>query len=193
MKQAEDNMRKRNGTKNFLPSFETTKYGGITIILIVLLSVSGCNPFAGYSNESFYQANVSTVYVEMFENSSFRRGIEYELTDALGKQIEAKTPYKIVTDRNRADTIISGYLTNVDEGTLTTERQVGRPLEKEVTLSAKVNWKDLRTGELLIDNATVTASADYSQWLNQGFDYASSLAANKLAQRIVEQMETEWQ
>ncbi|MDD5458529.1 MAG: LPS assembly lipoprotein LptE [Phycisphaerae bacterium] len=162
------------------------------LMLVIILAVSGCNPFSGYSNKSLYRADVSTVYVEMFEDSSFRRGIEYELTDALGKQIETKTPYKIVTDRNRADTIISGYITNVDEGVLTTERQVGRPLEKEITLSAKVNWKDLRTGELLIDNETVTASADYSQWLEQGFDYASSLAANKLAQRIVEQMETEW-
>ena len=34
--------------------------------------------------------------------------------------------------------------------------------------------------------------ASYSEWQNQGTAYASSLAANKLAVKIVELMEKEW-
>jgi len=45
---------------------------------------------------------------------------------------------------------------------------------------------------LLIDNQSVSASGSYSELQNQGFKYASSIAANKLAQRIVELMEQEW-
>src|SRR3989339_763180 len=97
-------------------------FAGMTTVLVVMSCISGCNPFAGYSNDSLHRGSVRTVYLEMFDNSSFRRGIEYELTDALGKQIEAKTPYKIVTDRNRADTLISGYISSADEGSLTVER-----------------------------------------------------------------------
>ena len=55
-----------------------------------------------------------------------------------------------------------------------------------------VNWKNLKTGELLINNKSVNASATYSEWQNQGFSYASTLAANNLARRIVELMEKEW-
>ncbi|MGA2677912.1 MAG: LPS assembly lipoprotein LptE [Sedimentisphaerales bacterium] len=154
-----------------------------------LLALSGC---AGYSNTSLYPKDVATVYVEMFDNQSFRRGIEYELTDALAKRIESQTPYKIVSNRDKADTVISGHIAQVKESVLTTERQIGRAMEKNIELRAVVSWKNLRTGELLIDNKTVSASANYSEWQSQSFAYGSTLAANSLAVRIVELMESKW-
>ncbi len=158
-------------------------------IAAVCFCLSGCG---GYSNESLYPDEVGTVYVEMFENESFQRGVEYELTDAIAKRIEAQTPYKIVSNRDRADTVLSGHLVAVGKSMLTIERQTGRALEKDVDLRAVVNWKNLKTGKLLIDNKAVDATASYSEWQNQGSAYASSLAANKLAVKIVELMEKEW-
>jgi len=157
-----------------------------------ILGLCGCSEMSGYSNESLFPNEVSSVYVEMFDNRSFRRGVEYELTDALAKRIEAETPYKIISSRDRADTVISGQIIQVSESVLSSEREIGRALEKEVELRAVVNWKNLKTGELLIDNKTVLASASYSEWQNQDFGYAASLAANNLARRIVELMEKEW-
>ena len=157
-----------------------------------ILGLCGCSEMSGYSNKSLFPEEVSSVYVEMFDNRSFRRGIEYELTDALAKRIEAETPYKIISSRDRADTVISGQIVQVSESVLSSEREIGRALEKEVGLQAVVNWKNLKTGELLIDNKTVIASASYSEWQNQDFSYAASLAANNLAKRIVELMEKEW-
>jgi hypothetical protein len=154
-----------------------------------ILALSGCD---GYTNASLYPEGIGTVYVEMFDNQSFRRGVEYELTDALAKRIEAQTPYKIVTSRDNADTIISGQITRANETVLTTERQIGRALEKSVELRAVVTWKNLRTGEILIDNKAVAASAGFSEWQNQSFAYGSTLAANLLAERIVELMESGW-
>ena len=147
---------------------------------------------SGYSNESLFPEEVRSVYVEMFDSRSFRRGVEYELSDALAKRIEAETPYKIISSRDRADTVISGQILSIGESWLSSEREVGRALEKEVEVRAVVNWKNLKTGELLIDNQSVSASASYSEWQNQGFRYASTLAANNLARRIVELMEKEW-
>ena len=164
-----------------------------TALIVVLCVVfRGCSNMGGYSSESLFREEVSSVYVEMFDNRSFRRGVEYELSDALAKRIEVETPYKIISSRDRADTVISGQIVSIDQLVLTMERQTGRPLEKEVELQAVVNWKNLKTGELLIDNRSVSASASYSEWQNQGFEYASSLAANNLAKRIVELMEKEW-
>ena len=156
------------------------------------LGFCGCAEMSGYSNESLFPEEVGSVYVEMFDNRSFRRGVEYELTDALAKRIEAETPYKIISSRDRADTIISGQIVSVRELWLSRERETGRALEKEVELRAVVNWKNLKTGELLIDNRSVGASASYSEWQEQGFRYGAALAANNLARRIVELMEKEW-
>ena len=156
------------------------------------LGFCGCTGMSGYSNESLFPEDISSVYVEMFDNQSFRRGVEYELTDALAKRIETETPYKIISSPDRADTVISGQIVQISESMLSSERQTGRALEKEVQLRAVVNWKNLKTGELLIDNRSVSASASFSEWQNQGFGYASALAANNLARKIVELMEKEW-
>ena len=161
-------------------------------ITLVCLGLGGCAGMNGYSSESLFPEDVGSVYVKMFDNQSYRRGVEYELTDALAKRIEAGTPYKIISSLDRADTVISGQIVQVTEAVLSSERQTGRVLEGEVQLRAVVNWKNLKTGELLIDNRSVSAAASYSQWQNQGFNYASTLAANNLARRIVELMEKEW-
>jgi len=163
-----------------------------SLIVAACLCFCGCGRMSGYSNESLFPEDVGSVYVEMFDNRSLWRGVEYELTDALAKRIEADTPYKIISSRDRADTLISGQIVAVGESVLTAERETGRALEKEVRLQAVVNWKNLKTGDLLIDNQAVAASASFSEWQNQGFNYASALAANNLARKIVELMEKEW-
>ncbi len=147
---------------------------------------------SGYSNESLFPEDVQSVCLEMFDNQTFRRGIEYELSDALSKRIEAETPYKIISSPDRADTTISGQIVSIGEIALSIERETGRILEKEVELHAVVNWKNLNTGELLINNQTVSSSASYSEYQMQDFKYGSSLAANKLARKIVELMERKW-
>jgi hypothetical protein len=161
------------------------------LFTVVCLAFSGCS-LKGYSNESLFRDDISSVYLQMFENESTQRGVEYELTDALAKRIEADTPYKIISSRDRADTLMTGRITSVDTSVLTAERETGRALEKEVVVKALVNWKNLKTGELLLDNVSVNASATYSEWQNQGMRYATTLAANNLAQRIAESMEKKW-
>ncbi len=152
----------------------------------------GCGSPAGYSSESLFPDDVRTICIEMFDNRSFRRGAEYAVSDALVKRVASQTPYKIVSDTNRADSVMSGQLVSISESILTLEREIGRPLEKEVVLTAVVNWKNLQTGRLMINNKTVVASASYSEFQGQDFTYASAVAANKLAQKIVELMENQW-
>lgn len=162
------------------------------MLLLFLLFFAGCSTFSGYSNDPVYPDNVQTVSLKMFDNQTFWRGTEYDLSDALAKRIEADTPYKIVTSQDYADTVISGQITAIREYALTIERQTGHVLEKEVEIRAVINWKNLKTGELLIDNQTISSYGTYSEFQKQDFKYGSSLAANNLAQNIVEAMEKKW-
>jgi len=152
----------------------------------------GCESLKGYSNKSLFPDDVDSVFLKMFDNQTFRRGVEFELSSALSKRIETETPYKIVSSTDRADTVMSGQIVSIGELVITTERETGRVLEKEVEISAVVNWKNLKTGELLIDNRTISSSASYSEYQKQDFQYGSNLAANKLAAKIVELMESKW-
>lgn len=128
----------------------------------------------------------------MFDNTTFRRDLEYDLTDAIAKRIDAETPYRIISDRSRADTVLSGKIISINNSTLTVERSVGRALESQAEVVAQFSWKNLQTGQYLIENKTISATAAYSEFQQQSFDYASKNAANKLAERIVEQMQTGW-
>ena len=169
---------------------------GLTALLagaaLAVAALSGCAGWHGYSSETLFPDDMGSVCLEMFDNRGFRRGVEYELSDALAKRIEAETPYKIVSSKDRADSVIGGQLLSITESALTIDREVARPLEREVVLTAVVNWKNLNTGRLMINNQTVTAAASYSEFQNQDFTYASTLAANKLARKIVELMENNW-
>jgi hypothetical protein len=164
------------------------------VMCAVLLVLSGCNMSKrGYTNEWLYPDDVETVYVKMFDSLSFRRGHEYVLTDAICKKIESQTPYKIVSDMNLADTVLSGQISNIGAGVLATDRYSGRPLEYEVLTEVTVKWKNLKTGKLLIDNKTAKATGTYSTQLGQDFEYAANVAVNKAADRVIELMESPWE
>jgi hypothetical protein len=158
----------------------------------ICLGLSGCDGLAGYSNESLFPNDVRSVCLKMFDNQTFWRGVEYELSDALAKRIEVDTPYKIVSDSDRADSVMSGQIVSIGEMALSIDREVGSVLEKEVQIRAVVSWKNLKTGELMMDQLKVSASASYSTYQQQDFKYASNLAANNLTRKIVELMERKW-
>ena len=160
--------------------------------ICLFVCLCGCVPWAGYSQQSLFPQDVDTIYLHMFDNRTFWRNMEYDLTDALAKRIEARTPYKIVSDPDLADTVMTGQITSVSQGVLMTDRDTGNSVEQELILRAVVSWKNYKTGALLADNETVVASASFSTALQQHQAYGSKLATNRLAVKIVELMETRW-
>lgn len=168
------------------------KAPGRLLMLLAMLSAFALGGCSGYSGESLFPKGIKSVRLEMFDNQTFRRGAEYELSDALAKRIESDTPYKIVTSADRADSVISGRITRISESALSIDRELGNVIEREVQIVALVDWKNTNTAEYIIERQSVEASAPYTGLQNQDFQYASALAANKLAERIVELMETKW-
>lgn len=173
-----------------LKHLQTATYIVLSAVLTTVFLFTGCAQT--YSDQWLYTDDVSTVYVEMFENRTFRRNLEYTLTDALVKRIEAETPYKVVSDRSRADSVISGEISAISETILAGERQTGRPLEKLAVAYCNVSWKNTRDNEFIIKNMEIKASTSYSGFQDQTIDYAKDATANKLAERVVELMQLQW-
>jgi len=166
----------------------------ITAISVVCF-IGGCGQggFSGYDNSWLNPRGISSVYVEMFDSQSFRRGHEYDLTDAICKRIETDTPYKIVSDRNIADSVLSGKITSIGKRSVSTERNTGRIFENEANAAVVVRWQNLKTSEIMIDNESVDTFIGYSEFVGQDFEYSSKVALNRAAERIVELMQSEWQ
>ena len=156
---------------------------------IALTGLSGCE---GYKQGWLYPENITSVYVEMFDSKSFRRDYEYLLTDAICKQIEVQTPYKVIADETVADTKLYGYIASMNNPILATDRESGKPVEQEAVVRVVFSWKNLSTGQMYADNVEVVGACSYSEFQGQGYQYAAEVAVNKAAQKILESMQTEW-
>ena len=130
--------------------------------------------------------------MEMFESQSFRRGIEFDLTRALTEQLELHTPYRLAGDRRTADTVLSGTIRNVSESVVADQRELDRPVANEVVMMATFSWKDLRTGRYYVEEQKVRVAADYAAMLGASWETAAREAANEMAVRILEAMESPW-
>src|SRR3954447_23529781 len=88
------------------------------------LGLSGC----GYSIRPPVYADVRTVYVPIFRSISFRRDIQLMLTEAVIKEIEERTTYKVVGTPEQADTILEGTVTFAEKN-ISVESPQTRPRE----------------------------------------------------------------
>lgn len=102
----------------------------------------------GYTTRPNYDCDIHTVYVPIFKNLTYYRGLEFELTKAIVREIETKTPYKVVSDRDRADTELSGMIVGYTKSILN-RNQLNEVREAQTTLTVQVTWLDLHSGEVL--------------------------------------------
>lgn len=164
------------------------------LILLGMTSIVGC----GYSADRMAVARktnsrndrIRTVALDIFESKEFRRGLELQLTEALAKRLEGESPYKL-TDKKRADTILTGEIKEVRQSTIGRDFQQVRPRETAATLLVSFQWKDLRTGEILVDRPNFVQTVDYIKPLGENFYHASQRGMDRLAERIVEELESE--
>ena len=163
----------------------------------ILLGLSGC---AGYQVglPSLYRPNIRTVHVPVFECESFRRGLGERLTEAVIKEIEEKTPYKVVATPD-ADSVLTGRITTARQHVLA-ESIDNLPRDIQADLTVQVTWYDRRGDAILQDSSFVLAPLSYSA--AQGVDFvpqagqsistAYQEAIERLARQIVSQMEAPW-
>jgi hypothetical protein len=104
--------------------------------------------FLGYTTQPNYDLKIHTVRVPIFKNYTFRRGLEFELTREVCKQIEQKTPYKVVGVNQPADSELLGTITQANKNILN-RNQLNEIREAETQFVVEIIWRDLRTGEIL--------------------------------------------
>ena len=152
-----------------------------------LLLGGGC----GYSASRPFPTDIQTVHVEMFHSKEFRRELEFRLTEALIKRIELDTPYRIVPAET-ADASLTGELLKVENRTFGNEYDTDLPREIGSTVLVRFRFKDLRTGEILVDRPRFVYQTSYIPSLEETFAQGMTRAMDGLAELIVESMETDW-
>ncbi|MBN1490768.1 MAG: LptE family protein [Phycisphaerae bacterium] len=164
-----------------------TAWCGLWAAAVAVLFATGC----GYSSSSLHPGGVRSVYVEMFQSKEFRRGLEMQLTEALRKELDRRTPYRNAP-RNRADSVLSGEIFEVRQSGLGEDFVTGKPREMAATFITRFRWKDMRTGKILAEQDQLIQTVEYVQPVGEDFFHASEAGLNALATRIVDTMETGW-
>jgi hypothetical protein len=164
------------------------------------LLAGGC---AGYrfGNNTLYAPNVRTVYVPMIQSDSFRTtpGIDLgeRLTEAVCKEIEKRTPFKVVGDP-AADSVLTARIV-ADTKRMVVESPTDQSRMVEMNFQVLVTWAD-RGGAVLASGGVPmpAASVDVGQAAMLVPEYGRSVASTqqeaivKMAQQIVGLMEEPW-
>lgn len=166
--------------------------------LIVLTATPGC---AGYriGNATLFRPDIQTVYVPVFQSTSLRPGLGERLTEAVIKEIELRTPYKVVGSLDRADSILTGRITSETKRTVV-ENRYDDPREVATRLQVEVQWIDQRGRVLTPEESipvppelsTVVAETTLVPEVGQSLATAQQAAIQRLAMQIVGMMESPW-
>lgn len=164
------------------------------LFLLLLLLSSGC----GYTLGNGFSPNLKTVSVPIFENDTYRRGLEYQLTEAVQKEIQNRTPYRLARG-NDADTRLTGRIVQVRKDVLG-ENNNDDPRQLQFSILVRVTWENLRTGEILAQQEVPVApeaiplmsQAGFAPELGQSQATATQIAIDQLAKHIINMMEAPW-
>ncbi|HTW94293.1 MAG TPA: LptE family protein [Tepidisphaeraceae bacterium] len=168
----------------------------IAMFVGICLAQAGCGydqttEVAGYQWRSLYPANIRTVAVPTFTNRTFKRGYEFQITDAVIHEIEAFTPYKVVS-RDHADTILEGEVVSVNVQPVNISPETATPNQQLLEVAIDFTWKDLRSGKILAERRNFAQTESYYPSLGESSWVGEQSAAQGLAAGIVHEMEAPW-
>lgn len=167
------------------------------VLLSAALLSAGC---AGYQlgSASLYNPSVRTIYIPVVRNETFRPQLGVQLTEALQKTVELRTPYKVVANPS-ADSTLTCRITSQTKRVIV-ETNTDEPRALENMFTVELTWTD-RQGNLLMENRFVPAG-ELAFYFIQGNDFvpeggqsiatSQQRASEQLAEQIVSQMEVRW-
>ena len=174
-----------------------TRWRAALGLAVAAACCAGCSedPKLGYSLRDQYRGGIRTVAVPIWARGRdvYRRDIEIRLTQAIVDRVLLDTPYK-VTDKAHADTLLEGSLDRIEQQTMSRNPDTGRPREMEVTFVVSFTWTDLRGGQVLKKHSNFRVAGTYvpEEPLGEEFFQGSEEIINRVAERVVEQMEADW-
>lgn len=165
----------------------------VMTLALVALAPPGC----GYSIRPPYDTSIRTVHVPIFRSYTFREDMNLRLTECVIKEIERRTPYKVVGSPEGADTTLSGIVNYVDKNILV-ENPNNLPRHLIATVNATVTWEDNRPrpsrekDKKAPPTVVVFENVPFYPELGETASLGYQKAFDRMAQQIVSMMEHPW-
>jgi hypothetical protein len=165
----------------------------LLLVALAASALAGC----GYSVRPPFDRDIKTVYVPVFRSRTFRRDVNLMLTEEVIKEIERRTPYKVVGKPEHADTTLDGEINFTDKNIIV-ENPFNLPRQLTATLTANVTFTDNRTEKIVgdpnITNGAMTVTEVYNFFPEVGetSEAAFLRTCQSMARGIVNAMEAKW-
>ncbi len=154
-----------------------------------LLLIAGCFVLTGcgYSTSTLLRRDIRTVYVPVFDNHTWHRGLEVELTRAVVEEVKLHTRLGFAS-RQEADSILEGELIAFEEDVITKTPQDDILLTR-LRATVRFRWVDNLTRREIVPLQSIKESTLYPVLIREPRERE---LFRQMAQRIVEKMEREW-
>lgn len=160
------------------------RFGCFALVLLVAsFTLYGC----GYKPYRLTAVgDVQTIFVPIFENYSFRRGYEFQLTAAVIEQIQRESTLR-VTSRDDAQSELQVSIIEYREPVLLEDAE-DQVLEAEANVTVRMVWRDLRNGNLIMKEDSLQVAAPFVVPLGGDEPTARQEAFRRMAEVIVDSM-----
>ncbi len=163
------------------------------LALLVTLTACASDPRQGYTLGSAFDPGVSSVEVGIFDNLTFYYGMEVRLADAIVKEVQTQTPWQ-VRNGARADTTLTGTITDVRLRVRSVARETGLVQEQAVEITLDFQWRNNRTGEILASRRGVRAVETFVPTLGAGerIEVGENASVQEAAREVVAALRSGW-
>lgn len=159
------------------------KWKAVLCVLCVVWASSGC----GYSlagRGSFLPDYIKTIGIPAFANRTQIFNLETQVTDKVRTEFIGRGRFRVVPDTQGVDAILTGEVTSAQP--VPTEFGAGNLATRyTITMSARVELRDVRDNKVLWENPALVMRQDYpatgSQTPGQAIDAAAFFAQDQSA------------
>ncbi len=160
---------------------------------LLALLLAGC----GYVVGSPFRPDVRSVAVPIFQNDTFRKGVEFQLTEAVQKEMQQRGLQ--IAEEPYADTRLTGKIVEIQKQVLT-ESAFDDPRQLQLQYAVVIQWEDLRTGRYLAEQKILLPPEDtaffgqgqFAPEVGQSLATAKEEVVQRIARQIVNRMEMPW-
>jgi hypothetical protein len=149
----------------------------------LLVALAGCGYRLGPTEPV---GGAATVAVPVFDNRTFRRGVETDLSRLVSSELITRSRLRLV--ETGADLVVDGAICFIDENVLSeAEDQVVR--ESSVLVTVEFCIRDGRTGEPVVPIQRVTERESFVPGIGESIRSARAEALRRIAADIVDRLE----
>jgi outer membrane lipopolysaccharide assembly protein LptE/RlpB len=162
----------------------------LAVAMMLLLTACG---YHSVEQSSALAPNIRTIAIPAFHSQSRTFRIEQQLTDAVVKEFNTRTQFRIVHDNEEADAVLKGTVLSASTAPLAYDSQTGRAASALITLNVSITLTDSK-GKIIFQNPSYLFHDQYelTRDLNSFFeeetpaidrmsrDFAHTLVANIL-------------